>query len=116
MRSYHAYLLGVALVMFAVAVLRTRPVPRPIAYLMGVAGFTYLAQGWVVGTEGFSPTMSSAIALAEVLNVVWMVWLVVAAWRMKAPIALPPAGEGPGPSTATPGLLVDARAPYGSSP
>ena len=49
---------------------------------MGLAGLTYLAQGWVVGAEGFSPTMSNAIVLAEILDVVWMIWLVVVARRM----------------------------------
>jgi hypothetical protein len=28
--------------------------------------------------------MSNAIVLAEVLDVVWMIWLVVVAWRMQA--------------------------------
>jgi len=43
-----------------------------------------LVQGWVAGTEGFSPMMSNAIILAEVVDVVWMIWLAVAAWRMQA--------------------------------
>jgi hypothetical protein len=36
-------------------------------------------QGWVGGSEGFSPTLTIAIVLAEVLNVAWMIWLVVVA-------------------------------------
>ena len=70
MRSYQAFTLGLALLLFSVAVLRTAWVPQPIAYLMGLSGLTYLAQGWVVGSEGFSPTMSKAIVLAEVLDVI----------------------------------------------
>ena len=58
-------------------------VARPIAYLMGLSGLTYLAQGWVVGSEGFSQTMNIAIVLAWVLDVVWMVWLVFVAWRRQ---------------------------------
>jgi hypothetical protein len=50
---------------------------------MGLTGLAWLAQNWVVGSEGFSPMMSNAIVLAEVLAVVWMIWLVVAAWRMQ---------------------------------
>jgi hypothetical protein len=92
MRSYQAFILGLALLLFAVAVARTPRVPRPIAYLMGLSGLAYLGQGWVVGSEGFSPTMSGAIVLAELLDVVWMVWLSVVAWRMKDPEA-PPAGR-----------------------
>jgi hypothetical protein len=62
---------------------RTAWVPRPIAYLMGLTGLTYLAQGWLVGEEGFSQTMSNAIVLAWVLSLAWMIWLVVVAWRMQ---------------------------------
>jgi hypothetical protein len=83
LRSYQAFTLGLAVLLFAVAVVRTAWIPRPIGYLMGLAGLTYLAQGWVVGSEGFSPTMSNAIVLAEILDLVWMIWLVVVAWRMQ---------------------------------
>ncbi len=83
MRSYQAFTLGLALLLFAVAVVRTAWIPRPIAFLMGLYGLTYLVQGWVVGAEGFSPMMSNAIVLAEVLGVVWMIWLVVVALRMQ---------------------------------
>jgi hypothetical protein len=87
---------GLALLLFAVAVVRTAWIPRPIAYLIGLSGLTYLLQGWVVGSEGFSPMMSNAIVLAEVLDVVWMIWLVVVAWRMQdvAPRRLAAEGGG----------------------
>src|SRR5919197_4449131 len=83
MRSYQAFALGLALLLFAAAVVRVTWVPRPIGYLMGLAGLAFLAQGWVVGTEGFSPTMSNLIVLAEVLDVVWMIWLLVGARRIQ---------------------------------
>lgn len=82
MRSYQAFILGLALLLFAAAVLRTAWIPRPIGVLIALSGLAFLWQGWVVGTEGFSPMMSNAIVLAEVLDVVWMAWLAVAAWRM----------------------------------
>jgi hypothetical protein len=82
MRSYHAFALGLALLLVAAAVVRTAWVPRPIAYLMGLTGLIYLVQGWVVGEEGFSQTLSIAIVLAWVLGLAWMIWLVVVAWRM----------------------------------
>jgi hypothetical protein len=82
MRSYHDFALSLALLLVAVAVARTAWVPRPIAYLMGLSGLTYLVQGWVAGAEGFSPTESIAIVLAWVLSLAWMIWLVVVAWRM----------------------------------
>src|SRR5207302_4276574 len=53
LRSYQAFALGLALLLLAVAVVRTAWVPRPIAYLMGLSGLVFLAQGWVVGSEGF---------------------------------------------------------------
>ena len=96
MRSYQDVALGLALLLFAAAVVRTAWIPRPIAYLMGLSGLAYLVQGWVVGSEGFSQTMSIAIVLAWVLDVAWMVWLVVIAWPMKGsePRRLADAGGG----------------------
>lgn len=96
MRSYQAFTLSLALLLFAVAVVRTAWIPRPIAFLIGLYGLAYFWQGWVVGVEGFSPMMSNAIVLAEVLSVVWMIWLVVVAWRMQdsEPRHLADAGGG----------------------
>jgi hypothetical protein len=104
MRSYQTFALGLAVLLFAAAVARTPWVPRPIALLMGLSGLTYLVQGWVVGSEGFTQTMSIAIVLAEVLNAVWMIWLVVAAWRMQdpAPRRLADAGGGRPGAVSTP--------------
>jgi hypothetical protein len=83
MRSYQAFIMGLALLLFAVAVLRTGWLPRLIALLMGLTGLTYLVQGWVVSSQGFSQTMSIAIVLAEAIGAVWMIWLVVIAWRTQ---------------------------------
>jgi Domain of unknown function (DUF4386) len=82
-RSYQNLALGLALLLFAAAVVQTAWVPRPIAALMGLSGLTYLVQGWVVGAEGFSSTESIAIVVAFVLDLVWMVWLVLVAWRTQ---------------------------------
>jgi hypothetical protein len=91
MRSYQDFVLGLALLLFAAAVVRTAWVPRPIGYLMGLCGLAYLVQGWVVGSEGFSQTESIAIVLAWVLGVAWMSWLVVVAWRMQETVQDAPA-------------------------
>ena len=91
-RSYQNFALGLALLLFAAAVARTAGVPRAISYLMGLSGLTYLAQGWVGGSEGFSRTHAIAIVLAFVLDVIWMIWLAVFAWRMQN--AAPPASRG----------------------
>ncbi len=93
-RSYHDLALGLAVLLFAAAVTRTAWIPRPIAYLMGLSGLTYLVQGWVVGSEGFSQTETIAIVLAFVLDVAWMTWLVVVAWRL------------PGSQTRSSGVLT----------
>ncbi|MCC6314121.1 MAG: hypothetical protein IT337_08895 [Thermomicrobiales bacterium] len=73
LRSYHTFTLGLALLLIAVAVARTAWTPRPIAYL---------AQGWVVGVEGFSRTESIAIVATWILSVAWMIGLAVVAQRM----------------------------------
>jgi hypothetical protein len=91
-RSYHDFALGLALLLFAAAVLRTTGVPRAIAYLMGLSGITYLVQGWVVGSEGFSGMHTTLILLAWVLSLAWMIWLVVVAWRMQSSEARRPTG------------------------
>jgi len=81
MRSYHDYTLGLALLLFAVAVAWTAWIPLPIGVLMGLSGVVYLVQGWVVGAEGFSQALSFEIVLAWVLSLVWMIWLFIVAWR-----------------------------------
>jgi hypothetical protein len=90
-RSYQDFTLGLALLLFAAALVRTAWVPRPIAYLMGLCGLTYLVQGWVAGSEGFSRTHTILIVLAFVLGLAWMTWLVVLAWRMRDSEAPSPA-------------------------
>ena len=74
---------GFAVLLVAVAVAWTASITRPIAYLMALSGLTYLWQGWLAGSEGFSPMHSLAIVLAEVLNLTWMIWLFVVARRMQ---------------------------------
>jgi hypothetical protein len=82
-RSYQDFVLGLALLLFAVAVARAAWIPRPIVPLMALSGLAYLVQGWVVGSEGFSRSESIPIVAAFVLNLAWMTWLAVAAWRMR---------------------------------
>ena len=100
-RSYQDFALGLALLLFAAAVVRTAGVPRLIAFLMGLSGLTYLVQGWVVGSEGFSRTQTIAIVLAWVLSLAWMIWLVVVAWRMQDSEARRLADEGAGRHAVT---------------
>ena len=90
-RSYQNFALGLALLLLAAAVGRTAWLPRPIAYLMGLSSLTYLAQGWVAGTDGFTRTHDFLIVLAWVLNLAWMIWLAVVARRVQN---LEPASPG----------------------
>jgi hypothetical protein len=80
-RSYENFTLGLAVLLAAAAVRRAR-LPVPIAFVMGLAALTYVAQGWFAGAEGFSPAHTFGIVAAELLNAVWMTWLLVVAWRM----------------------------------
>jgi hypothetical protein len=82
-RSYENFALGIALLLFATAVARTAWLPRPMAYLMGLSGLAYLAQGWVAGTDGFTRTHDVLIVLAWVVNLAWMIWLAVVARRAQ---------------------------------
>ena len=83
LRSYQDFTLGLALLMFALAIVRSASVPRAIGYLIGLTGLIYLAQGWIVGVEGFSQTMSIAIVLSEIIGLIWMIWLSLIAWRLE---------------------------------
>jgi len=93
-RSYQTFALGLALLLLAAAVGRAAGLPRPIAYLMGLAGLTYLAQGWVAGTDGFTHTHDVLIVLAWALNLAWMIWLAVVARLAQDLESAPPGSEG----------------------
>jgi hypothetical protein len=82
-RSYENFTLGLAVLLFAIALARTTRVPRPIPCIMGLSALAYWVQGWAAGTQGFSQTQSTGIVLAEVLNAAWMVWLLLVARRMS---------------------------------
>lgn len=97
-RSYQDYALGLALLLAAAALVRTAWVPRPLTYLVILAGVTYLVQGWVVGTEGFSETETMAIVAAYALDLMWMIWLAVLTWQMQdSELPWPTASESRSP-------------------
>jgi hypothetical protein len=93
-RSYQNLALGLALLLLAAAVGRTAWLPRPIAYLMGLSGLFYLAQGWVAGTDGFTRTHDVLIVLAWVLNLAWMIWLAIVARRSQDLVPATPGSDG----------------------
>jgi hypothetical protein len=95
-RSYQNFALALALLLLAVAVGRTAGLPRPVAYLMGLSGLAYLAQGWVAGTDGFTRAHDVLIVLAWVLNLAWMIWLAVVARQSQDREPASPGNDGAG--------------------
>jgi hypothetical protein len=84
-RSYQSFVLGGALILYGIVVAWTGQIPRPIGYLMSLSGLAYVAQGWVIGTQGFADANSIPTLLGIASIVAWSIWLLVSAWRMKAP-------------------------------
>ena len=83
-RSYQELVSGLALALFAVAIAWTGRVPRPIGYLMGVSGLALVEMGWLAGSVGLTtPTRSILFEIGGLLTLVWNIWLLVAAWRMR---------------------------------
>lgn len=85
-RSYQSFMLGLTFVLFAFVIVRTAGIPSLIGYLMGLSGLAYMAQGWVIGSEGFSANNSLPTLLGIILILAWSLWLLVVGWRMKGPV------------------------------
>jgi hypothetical protein len=81
--SYWNIMQGLALVLYALVIVWTARVPRPIGYLMGLSGLAWLVVGWVFGTQGFSPSGEVPSDLAQFFLLVGSIWLLVVAWRRK---------------------------------
>jgi hypothetical protein len=82
-RSYQSFVFGLALILFGAVIAVTGRVSRPIGYLMALSGLCYLAQGWIIGSSGFSSANQVPTLLGIGLILIWTVWLLVAALRMK---------------------------------
>lgn len=80
-RSYQRSMQGITLILLATQLILTVRLPRPIGYVMALAGLTYIAQGIIVGAEGFSSNGTIPGLLAFVLDIAWMAALVVVAWQ-----------------------------------
>ena len=87
MRSYQSFLFGLALILFGAVIAVTGRVSRPIGYLMALSGLCYLAQGWIIGSSGFSSANQIPTLLGIGLILVWTVWILVAAIRMQTAAA-----------------------------
>jgi hypothetical protein len=82
-RSYQSFVFGLALILFGAVIAVTGRVSRPIGYLMALSGVCYLAQGWIIGSSGFSSANQIPTLLGIGLILVWTVWLLIAALRIK---------------------------------
>jgi len=82
---------GLALVLYALVIVWTARVPRPIGYLMGVSGLAFIVLGWLVGTEGFTSANTVPTYVGHGLNDVWMIWLLIIAWWRKESVQAAPA-------------------------
>lgn len=90
-RSYQTFMLGLALVLFGTAIVRTARITRPIGYVMALSGIASFVVAWLTGAEGFTPSNENSLSVWGVLLLVWIVWLLIVAWRMRKPI---PAASG----------------------
>ncbi|MGN7252343.1 DUF4386 family protein [Arthrobacter sp. SAFR-014] len=81
MRSYQSFVLGAALILIGIAVGSSRGFPRPVGYLMGLSGIAYLAQGWIIGAEGFSGSNAVPTLAGIALILVWTLWLLASSLR-----------------------------------
>ena len=82
-RSYQSFVFGLALILFGAVIAVTGRVSRPIGYLMALSGLCYLAQGWIIASSGFSSANQIPTLGGIGLILVWTVWLLVAALRIK---------------------------------
>jgi hypothetical protein len=87
-RSYQSFLLGFTFILLAIVIIRTITIPKAIGYLIGLSGLAYIAQGWIIGSQGFSsintiPTLSGYLVI-----LVWSLWLLISTWRKNNKVNL----------------------------
>jgi hypothetical protein len=88
-RSYQSYMLGLSLILFGTAIMFTERLPRTVGFLMAISGSAYLAQGWVLGVEGFSHANALPTLLGIGMTLIWSIWLLIAVWRVNAKVETP---------------------------
>jgi hypothetical protein len=89
--SYDAFMFGLALVLVATAIVWTGRITRPIGVIIGLEGIAIIVTGWYAGAEGLVLSGPSAIAyyLSSALLLLWIVWLLIVAWRMRKSVPAP---------------------------
>ena len=88
-RSYDSFAFGLALVLFAAAIVWTARIIRQIGVVIGVQGLATVVLGWQTGAPGFTFSTGSLYYTNGGLFLVWSVWLLIVAWQK--PTAVPAA-------------------------
>jgi hypothetical protein len=85
-RSYVFLATGLTLVLFAMVIISTRRIPRPIGYIMGFTGLAQIYGGYGYGTgyTSISHFVTPNVAIYWTLIFVWTIWLLVSAYWMKS--------------------------------
>ena len=83
--SYHAFALGLALLLLGAAAALSRSLPRVLGVLVATSSVPFLVQGWVLGLHGFDDENTTAILGSYALLLAWISWLIVLAWRSQPP-------------------------------
>jgi hypothetical protein len=60
-RSYQDFMFGLALVLYAIVIVWTARITRPIGYVMGLIGLAFIVIGWLQGTQGLQSATLAAI-------------------------------------------------------
>jgi len=76
--GYFRITLGITVVLLSVAVVRSRALPRWSAPVALLAGFSFIADGITVGTDGFTGGVPNLMALAAFI--LFAVVATIAAW------------------------------------
>jgi hypothetical protein len=82
-RSYQSFFYGLALLFFAVEIVIRGRVPRPVGFLLGLTGVSYLAQGWFLGEGGFSSANGLAQLPGYAFFIAAVIWLLVSTIRTR---------------------------------
>jgi MFS family permease len=93
--SYFRLLLGVSLLLFGAAIVRSLLLPRWLGGSAALAGMFFVALGVIVGEDGFSHGGSGVSLAAIVFYLVFSAGILVVGWRRRDP---PAAADSPAPA------------------
>jgi hypothetical protein len=84
--SYFRFLLGLSLILFGVAIMRSLIVPRWLGGSAAVAGVFFLVVGVLVGEDGFGHGQAGVGLAAFVFYLVFSIGLFVVGWRGRSAV------------------------------